>query len=73
MQVLAIRSIVKDKKQGKGCNGKSERSCGGHCQLKEFFTPKSYETTITEDRKLTNVFLQICLFLLQRWVNALKE
>ena len=27
---LAIRSIVKDKKSGKGCNGNCG-SCGGHC------------------------------------------
>ena len=28
---LAVRSIVKDKKSGKGCNGKCG-SCGGHCE-----------------------------------------
>ena len=27
---LAVRSIVKDKKIGKGCNGNCG-SCGGHC------------------------------------------
>lgn len=27
---LAVRSIVKDKKSGKGCNGNCG-SCGGHC------------------------------------------